>query len=354
MVRFVLNIFVGLSQESLNAVLKRVKTLEILLDKNDRELRGMLNHNANIREEEVRRFLRAILNLKRCREAITVGTIEPNELFWDSWDRQSTQHCSASASPRTSRLTSRYQQHQQYNRVVFSTAENNNMRTVDITIRDKNHTLDTVEKNNHYLIPPEETSVSTLTPSPSPPNSPSYALSVAKSGKRNSTPPARKRHQAVVAQMNQSMHTNNSCHHYSYQQQFTPPIVTSSPQSNAPDNIDQNSIPKSRSQESHWNNGQDVNRTSITSTNSVPATSRNPSNAMQTLDNFNYSIATSTSFHMNAVNTATNLPTPRARLHTEPSPEHFNDIADNSLTVPRSPCTPIINRGMAHTIGMGW
>lgn len=328
--------------------MQRVNTLEILLDKNDGELRGMLNHNVNIREEEVRRFLRAIFNLKRCREAITVGsTNEPIELFWDSWDRQSTQHVSASASPRTHRLTSRYQQHQQYNRMANSAVAETNVQTVDITIRDKSQTLDTVVERHQYLISPED-SASTITPSPSPPNSPSYALTVKGAGKRNSTPPARKRHQAVVVTMNHSTQPNNS-YHYSYQQQFTPPIVTTSPQSNASNNIDQNSIPKSRSQESQWNNGHDVNRTSITSTSSVPVTTQNLSNTMNVLENFNYS-ATSTSFQMNSVNTAGNLPTPRARLHTEPNPEHFNDIADNSLAVPRSPCTPIINRGMGHTI----
>lgn len=332
--------FAGLSQESLNVVLQRVNTLEILLDKNDGELRGMLNHNVNIREEEVRRFLRAIFNLKRCREAITVGTNEPIELFWDSWDiRQNTQHVSASASPRTHRLTSRYQQHQQYHRMVNSTAENN-VQTVDITIRDKSQALDTVVERNHYLISPEENSATT--PTPSPPNSPSLLNKL--HGKRNSTPPARKRHQAVVATMNHVTQPN-SYHHYSYQQQFTPPIVTTSPQSNASSNVDQNAIPKSRSQESQWNNGHDANRSSITNTNyGVPVTSTNPSNTMNTLENFNYSVATSTSSHVN-----TNLPTPRARLHTEPNPEHFNDIADNSLTVPRSPCTPI-NRNMGHSI----
>lgn len=339
--------------------MQSVNTLEILLDKNDCELRGMLNHNVNIKEEEVRRLLRAIFNLKRCHEAITVGTNEPNELFWDSWDHKSTQHSSsASASPRISRLTSRYQQHQQYNRMVNASNAENNVQTVDITIRDKSQTLDTVDKQNH-LISPEDTSASTITPSPSPPNSPSYSQLSAKSGKRNGTPPARKKHQTAVTSSNQSTPSNNVHHHYTYQQQFTPPIavVTTSPQSNPLNSIiDQNPIPKSRSQESQWSNGPDGNRSSITSTNCVPVTTTtintatNPSNTMNAIDQFNNSLATSTSLHTNAVNTTTNLPTPRARLHTEPNPEHFNDIADNTLTVPRSPCTPIVNRGFGHTI----
>lgn len=343
--------------------MQRVNTLEILLDKNDGELRVMLNHNVNIREEEVRRLLRAIFNLKRCREAITVGKNEPHELFWDSWDRQSTQHVSASASPRTSRVTSRYQQHQQYNRMVNAAATTSpaydpNVHTVDITIRDKSQTLDTVDKQTH-LISPEDTSASTITPSPSPPNSPGHALTGGKGGKRNSTPPARKRHQTAVT-LNQSAPSTNVHQHYTYQQQFTPPIVTTTKPSAMSSSItDQNSLPKSRSQETQWCNGQqDGARTSVTSINSVPATTttvvNSVSNKINTFENFNNSIAINTSIHPNSVASAmqpANLPTPRARLHTEPNPEHFNDIADNSLAVPRSPCTPIgMNRGMGHTI----
>lgn len=127
---------------------------------------------------------------------------------------------------------------------------------------------------------------STLTPSPSPPNSPSYALIATKGGKRKSTPP---KHQTIVSQ------SNNSSQQYSYQQQFTPPIVMN--------NIDQNSMPKSRSQESQWNNGvnHDTSRTSISSTNSVS----DPSNEMNTLDKINYSVATSTSINNATVNLST-------------------------------------------------
>lgn len=325
--------------------MQRVNTLEILLDKNDGELRGMLNLNVNIREEEVRRFLRAIFNLKRCREAITIGTIEPNELFWDSWDRHNVQHVSSSASPRAHRSTSRYQQHQQYNRLVnhhhqHHPGENHIVQTIDITIKDRTQSsLEAVEKQN-YLISPEDTSASTLTPSPSPPNSPSTVNLKNKRVVKNSTPPARKKHQTVLS-LNQTA-PSNSYHQYSYQQQFTPPMVTTTAQANLLSNSDL--MPKSRSQESQWIHGQDgMNKNladlsaAITST---PSTSETTSYTLNTM---------CTSFNANAVS---NLPTPRSRLHTEPSPDNFNDIADNvgSLQVPRSPCTPIVSRGMGHTI----
>lgn len=178
----------GLSPESLNAVMQRVNTLELLLDKNDNELRLMLNHNVNIREEEVRRLLLAMFNLKRCREAITIGKSEPNELFWDSWDRHHHIHPTAGASPRAHR-TARYQNRTTNTAYAVDTSVNH----VDISIKDS----DTIDRQNH-LISPEDTSVSTLTPSPSPPNSPSITLST-KSNKKGfpTTPPAKKKHQTM-------------------------------------------------------------------------------------------------------------------------------------------------------------
>lgn len=75
-------------------------------------------------------------------------------------------------------------------------------------------------------------------------------------------------------------------------------------------------------------------------------------NSSNVFESNSYSVTTSTSLNTNTINKTANLPTPRSRLHTEPSPENYNDIADNvcSLNVPCSPCTPIVNRGMGHTI----
>lgn len=328
--------------------MERVNTLEILLDKNDGELQSMLKHNnVNVNKEEVRRFLRAILNLKRCREAITFGTNEPNELFWDSWDRHNLQHVSIGASPRSHRITSRYQQHQHHNRLMSIPQGEFNMQTVDITIKDRFNAFDASEKQNH-LISPEDTSTSTLTPLSSPENSPSIVNIKNKRGAKNSTPPARKKHQTVL-NLNQTQ-PSHSYYQYSYQQQFTPPMVTTNAQANLLNNVD--AMPKSRSQESQWSHGHDgTNKNSTEITTTITST---PSISMNSTENNSYSSNTmSTSLIASACNnTMSNLPTPRSRLHTEPSPDIFNDIVDSvgNITVPRSPCTPIVNRGMGHTI----
>lgn len=330
-------------------VMQRVNTLEILLDKNDGELRGMLNNNVNIREEEIRRLLRAMFNLKRCREAITVGTNEPNELFWDSWDRHHHIHNqTVSASPRTHR--SRYQQYHRTSTNSAVSPPENTFQTVDITIKDGSVAsgLEVSDKQN-YLISPEDTSASTLTPSPSPPNSPSVSLNT-KNNKRgfNNTPPARKKH--MLSMQQQPTQSSNPYQQLPYQQQFTPPSVcTSGPQAPTINAIDQNSMPKSRSQELQWNQSPETASNASTATpNSIL------SNANSHFGNDNSSVTMSTSLQTTAICSTVNLPTPRSRLHTEPSPDNYNDVDVGNLNVPRSPCTPktVVTRGMGmgHTI----
>lgn len=291
----------GLSPESLSIVMQRINTLELLLDKNDVELRCLLNNNVNIREEEIRRLLRAMFNLKRCREAITVGNSEPNELFWDSWDRHHHIHHTVGASPRAHRATSRLHQH---NRIIHVNTIDNN---IDSGIGTTN-----IERQNQ-LVSPEDTSVSTITPSPSPPNSPSVSQS-SRCTKKGfpTTPPAKKKHQTLM----------------NTQQQFSPTTTTISPINHA-SNIEHNPVTKCKSYELHITNSGTNDTTNIPSTTTFACLNGNAS-----------------------IIHVTNLPTPRSRLHTEPSPENFNDIVENTsnLTVPRSPCTPIITRGMGHMI----
>lgn len=310
--------------------------MEILLDATDCELRGMLNQN--VRDEEVRRFLCAIFNLKRCRDAITVGTAEPNELFWDSWDRHHNVQCTAAASPRAHRSAARFQTH--HVRSIF-TADglDASIQTIDISIGDGSQSQDVVDRHN-FLISPEDTSASTLTPSP--PISPSAAqcLSSSKRG-FNSTPPARKRHQTVLPTIQQPGQTSAT-----YQQQHTP---TSS-------SAEHSGLSHCNSPEAQCSSTQDVTvlhsimpsppyvfaRHSIPNMNGGSSVFDTPLTTAKTSLNPNLS---------GSANMMANLPTPRSRLHTEPSPENFNDIVDNGcLNVPRSPCTPLINRGMGHSI----
>ncbi|XP_055680895.1 kinase suppressor of Ras 2 [Lutzomyia longipalpis] len=285
---------VGLSPDSLNVVLQRVSTLETLLEKSELELRAILHDNANVRDEEVRRLIRAMYNLKQCRQAITCGFPEPTDLFWDSWDRQHQAHPRSGASPRTGRSNARFNPQQA------------RLQTSDSTVQSPVE-ISPPETGNYGTTSPEEssTTVSTLTPSPSPPSSPSVLLSQTKKrGVFPTTPPAKKKHTTNLQPGANAVNANSVS---------TPPSG------------DQTPMPKSRSHESQLlvTSGSESGNTQVNST------------------------------------TTTANSKPRSRLHTEPGPgDHSGDIAVencspvmNNLTVPRSPLTPVlINPTMGHDI----
>lgn len=79
---------VGLSQQTINAVIQHVNSLETLLKMNDDDICAILTSNhVNVQTEEVRRLSCAINNLKRYQQCLKAGT-EPSDMFWDSWDRR--------------------------------------------------------------------------------------------------------------------------------------------------------------------------------------------------------------------------------------------------------------------------
>lgn len=137
------------------------------------------------------------------------------------------------------------------------------------------------------------------------------------------------------------------------------------------DTTDHNSIAKCKSNDATFAATDDTSTSSATSKplTNADTSGKSPmgpdqSTATKTLANAKPSSGAAASspatHHMNgnAINMAdsissmSNVPTPRSRLHTEPSPENYNDIVENpsNLTVPRSPCTPIVTRGMGHMI----
>lgn len=87
---------VGLNAETVDAMRPHCDSLEQLLQLDDTELRSLLAHSPQPREEDARRLLRAIANLKRCRQMLVAGgdreTIAAVELCWDSWDRHHHTH----------------------------------------------------------------------------------------------------------------------------------------------------------------------------------------------------------------------------------------------------------------------
>lgn len=77
---------VGLSQQTINAVIENVNSLETLLTMNDEDICAILSDSNQI-SEDARRLICAINKLKRYQQCLKAGT-EPSDMFWDSWDRR--------------------------------------------------------------------------------------------------------------------------------------------------------------------------------------------------------------------------------------------------------------------------
>lgn len=323
---------VGLSQESLNICLQRLNTLEQLLEMSETELKQMLSSNANLREEEHRRLSCAIQNLRKCRDSLRDGNKEPDNLYWDSWDRHHHVHhyrnlnnAAGFASPRNYR-TAVKQAHKARQSPVGGSGEQIVQSPSAITTPE-----DAMHSSTH-----------TLTPSPSPPNSPCLNTLSSSSGNNNSnqklthrksgTPPPKKKHQTLLPH-----HPSTPSH--------TPASQTAASMTGSGNNINQDPmapLTKSKSHESQ-----------LMQDNSQPGTGNNNSNNNVQQQKPQTTAQTTTYPHH---------PIPRTRLHTEPGPDlpsqvhHYPYNTEvvventNNLTVPRSPCTPIVSLGMGHQI----
>lgn len=117
-----------------------------------------------------------------------------------------------------------------------------------------------------------------------------------------------------------------------------------------------NGIVKCKSNDATFSAADETTTASATNT---MQTNTDMTGKMLTNSKFSGASASTTANHVNgnanmigSISNMSNVPTPRSRLHTEPSPENYNDIVENpsNLTVPRSPCTPIVTRSMGHMI----
>jgi kinase suppressor of Ras 2 len=90
---------VGLSQQTINAVIQHVFTLEELLQMSDDEICAILTSSDSVPTEDSGRLVCAINNLRRYQQCIKAGTV-PSDMFWDSWDRRN--NIRLSSSPKTS------------------------------------------------------------------------------------------------------------------------------------------------------------------------------------------------------------------------------------------------------------
>ncbi|KAM7361644.1 kinase suppressor of ras [Cochliomyia hominivorax] len=341
---------VGLSQETLNVCLTRLSTLEQILELSDKELKELIQNNPSYREEEVRRLTKAMQNLRKCKDILTkpndiiqtavegvqnstsagsnqqVANRETKEqlieqLFWDSWDRHhrgSVGNIGVTASPRSHRniikQAKQQQQQQQHANRQSPSNDNQSCKSSSTTVNNSG----------------EDNSVSalTLTLTPSPPHSPFTPTSTSTSfsnigggslngtpqkGKIAGTPPPMKKHFTAI---------NNT-------QPLTPTHSSGGAGAGYPHHHQQEHIPiplsKSKSNESHSQDSP-----SLMANNAY----KNSSGGIS-----------------------------RSRLNTDPSPDSHssassdilmensnNSSNNNSLQVPLSPLTPIVNLSMSHNI----
>lgn len=292
--------------------MQRVSTLELLLDKNDIELRSILNNNANVREEETRRLVRAMLNLKRCRESINLGEKEPADLYWDSWDRH--HHIRSGASPRLTRSIAR----NQGNRYAYPTNHQVHSPPPEIFLPEHNSKLSTISPDEINITRSCATSLLT-TPSPSPPSSPLINNNKQKAVKGfPTTPPPYKRHQTYLGQPQSNLATSTA--------------GTCSNQ-----NLNEvNSLTKSISHEL-------INQQQQFEQTTENATVKNHHHQQQQLSQ---PVPYNSTTNGNPTITHT-IPTSRSRLNTEPTSDNYPDHFDNPINIP-VPRSPIMGHMIAH------
>uniref|UniRef100_A0A1B0C385 Protein kinase domain-containing protein n=1 Tax=Glossina palpalis gambiensis TaxID=67801 RepID=A0A1B0C385_9MUSC len=366
---------VGLSQDSLDVCLTRLSTLEQLLELNDQELKELLQHNRQYREEEVRRLTKAMENLRKCKDMLSVTSDNDNthdklttaaiktiidvseksagnntkesreqfieQLFWDSWDHRHHHHrgsvgnIGVNASPRAQRLIvkqvakqqQQFQQHKQSMSTSRQSPSNDSFSCKSNAAEDSSNT---------------QGSSLTLALTPSPPNSPftptgisasfSNILSGSGGGSLNGTP-LKGRGTTTPPPLKKLFTALNTNHPLT-------PTHTALIQQQSGCVEHHISIPLSKSKS---NESQATLESSSSASTIISSPSSWATNNMK-------------SYPVSGCNT-------RSRLNTDPSPdshssasselfvESSNSSNNNSLQVPLSPCTPVVNHlGMSHSI----
>ena len=160
----------GLCPETMNAVIKKVESIEKLLSASEENLLEFLTHDTTDDKQETeeiyRRLMCAINSLNKCRQSIKSGGQEPTDMFWD--------HIRLNNSPRT------HHRHPQENsntdiphESVQSPIE---LSSPDTMISSASITTGTMTSSSTdkllNTLSPDDNTCSNFSPSPSPPNSP--------------------------------------------------------------------------------------------------------------------------------------------------------------------------------------
>ncbi|XP_055607314.1 kinase suppressor of Ras 2 [Uranotaenia lowii] len=338
---------VGLSSASLNAVIQRTNSLELLLETSDADLRDLLKSNIKVREDDLRRLLRAINNLRRCLDQTRFGEPkEPLDLYWDSWERHHATH--HRASPRISRSQPRVVAKHE-NHFSNDTGESP-IEPLPALVTSPEIISERLLHPPSQAMSPEEGSTCTLTPSPSPPTSPSNAaLNKQQQNKKGfpTTPPPKKKHQTqirpimtqnVPSQAQQTPQNNNT---------IGSVVTTSNNNVNGEQFI---SLTKSKSHESQFlpNQMLPLTENATVSHQNMVNSNNNTSSLQPTTTIGNGSV------QLSCVRTR---PCTEAEQQQQQQQQHHSETTDNHISSlhnvsipPKSPCTPIITRGMGHMI----
>lgn len=175
---------VGLSKQTVNAVIVHVSTLEALLAMNEDDICAILNtkNQTTLFMEELHRLICAINALKRCQQCVKSGT-EPSDMHWDSCGRQYNIHSSSRINYDRVTVASDQSNHE----VLMKCPIEQAMQNSSISLMASRTPTSSSDKLINMISPEEGSGVSNLSPSPSPPQSPSVynTTSQSSSGSNN-------------------------------------------------------------------------------------------------------------------------------------------------------------------------
>lgn len=330
---------VGLSKQTINAVIQHVNTLETLLKMNDDDICAILTNTQAMQTEESRRLICAVNNLKRCQHCIKSGA-DPADMYWDSWDRRNNIRLSSSSKAMNNRMTTvLVNDHNHLDESLQS--------PIELSPPDTQHSSTSLmtsgtltassDKLLNMISPEEGSGVSNLSPSPSPPQSPSVYNTTSQSssgsnGKR-------------LVKVHNNINNNNTLRFNGSNKDMTSSLSSIGTSTTMSNNLNNNDIDIEMSVDS-----------------GVDGMSKSKSNESQLSVNGQKQWQNGSTMTGSEIsNESVPIPAPRNRYPiTTSSHQDYSDgyhhenhvatpiIVSDTSAPPRSPCTPV--RGMGHMI----
>lgn len=321
---------VGLTKQTLTAVIQHVNTLEALLNMNEDDICAILTNNQTVQTEETRRLMCAINNLKRCQQCFKTGT-EPSEMYWDSWDRRHNIRLSSSSKKFNNRLTTVIVNDQN---IFYETLQSPielsppETQSSSSSLMTSGTLTSSSDKLLHMISPEEGSGISNLSPSPSPPQSPSVYNTTSQSSSGSNS--KRLATQKVYSINNNILRLNGS-------------------------NKDMNSSISSTTTMSNNLNNNDID-VEMSLDSGVDGMSKSKSNESQLSGNGQKQWQNGSVISVSEISSeSAPIPVPRSRHPNQDFYEHHPEnhvvtpiIISDTSAPPRSPCTPV--RVMGHII----